>query len=476
MALTTLGLFLAACLGSQDAPAEQPSPRVLFLTHSAGFVHSVVRRPEDGSLAHAERALVAAAGDRMQVDCTQDCSEVFGGGLEDYDAVVFYTTGELPSTPEQREGLLAWIRGGGAFIGVHCATDTFYEFKPYQQMIGGVFNGHPWHEEVDINVEDTDHPATCHLGEKFRITDEIYQFRDYSRYPLHVLASLDGEAVDLSRGARGDDDYALSWCKPYGQGHVFYTALGHREDVWEDDRFLEHLMAGIEWAIDGPAPMVPPPAGATVLFDGVDSQAGWTTRREAERLMREGAEADRSLENHGGEPSGWRVEGNEFVVVPGTGDSVSRMAFDGDFLLHVEFQVPPTPETNGWQARGNSGVYVQGRYEVQVLDSLGREMRAGDCGAIYGKHIPPVDACRPAGTWQSYDIEFRSPRFDPGSGNKTENARMTVWQNGVLLHDDVEVDGPTAASMGGPEIGFGPLLLQDHGHPVRYRNIWLLAR
>jgi hypothetical protein len=162
-------------------------------------------------------------------------------------------------------------------------------------------------------------------------------------------------------------------------------------------------------------------------------------------------------------------------VVPGTGNLFTRAELGGDYLLHVEFMVPPTPETNGWQDRGNSGVYVQGRYEVQVLDSLGLKLRSGDCGGIYGKHVAAVDACKPAGHWQSYDIEFRSPRRDR-EGAKSESARMSVWHNGILIHDDVEVDGPTAAAVGGDEPGFGPLMLQDHGHPVRYRNIWALPR
>jgi hypothetical protein len=111
---------------------------------------------------------------------------------------------------------------------------------------------------------------------------------------------------------------------------------------------------------------------------------------------------------------------------------------------------------------------------VQVLDSFGLELKSGDCGGIYGKHVPSINACRPAGEWQSYDIEFTAPRSE--DGKKVANARMTVWHNGLKIHDDVEVDGPTTAAMSGDEPGRGPILLQDHGHPVRYRNVWLLPR
>ena len=105
---------------------------------------------------------------------------------------------------------------------------------------------------------------------------------------------------------------------------------------------------------------------------------------------------------------------------------------------------------------------------------FGRELKSGDCGGIYGKHAPALDACRPAGEWQSYDIQFSSPRHE--DGEKVANARMTVWHNGLRIHDDVEIDGPTTAAMSADEPGRGPILLQDHGHAVRYRNVWLSPR
>ena len=213
-------------------------------------------------------------------------------------------------------------------------------------------------------------------------------------------------------------------------------------------------MAGIEWAVEGPDYSPAPPKGAAVLL-GSDGIAGW-------KHQGNGRDAEWSFESG-------------VMEVTRSGNLVTREEYGGDFLLHVEFKPPVTPETNGWQARGNSGVYVQGKYEVQVLDSYGLELRMGDCGAIYGKHIPVTNASKPAGQWQTYDIEFTSPRVD-AEGKKTAHARMTVWHNGVKIHDDVEVNGTTAAGMGGPERGLGPLMLQDHGHPVQYRNIWLLPR
>ena len=198
-------------------------------------------------------------------------------------------------------------------------------------------------------------------------------------------------------------------------------------------------------------PLAPPP-GAVVLFDGTDL-AAWST-----------------LE---GEEAGWRLVDGAMEVVPGSRDIVSRESF-GDVLVHVEFRVPLMPTASG-QGRGNSGVYLAARYEVQVLDSFGLEPGLGDAGAIYGKRIPDRNMCRRPERWQAYDIEFRAPRFD-AAGEKVEHARMQVWHNGVLIHPDFAVDGTTTAGLPGPEAARGPLRLQDHGCAVRYRNVWVLPR
>jgi hypothetical protein len=136
----------------------------------------------------------------------------------------------------------------------------------------------------------------------------------------------------------------------------------------------------------------------------------------------------------------------------------------------VEFRVPYEPGKGG-QGRGNSGVYLQDRYEVQVLDSFGLEPGLGDCGALYQIAAPPPAVCLPPLAWQTFDITFRAPRFD-ASGRKTENARITVIHNGIKIHDNLELPHTTGGAAPG-EVPSGPLRLQDHGNPVRYRNIWV---
>jgi hypothetical protein len=195
-----------------------------------------------------------------------------------------------------------------------------------------------------------------------------------------------------------------------------------------------------------------PPEGAIVLFDG-KSLDNW-------------------VKQDGKSPAHWKlVEGSAMQVVGG-GNIVSKDKFDGAFKLHVEFRVPYEPNRKG-QGRGNSGVYLQGRYEVQVLDSYGLESKNNDCGAIYEVAAPLKNVCKAPTVWQSYDIEFHAPKFE--NGKKTEPARMTVYQNGTKIHDNVKIPvDNTRAGAGGDPSTPGPILLQDHGDPVQYRNIWLV--
>ncbi|CAN5161643.1 hypothetical protein BH11PLA2_BH11PLA2_33190 [soil metagenome] len=196
----------------------------------------------------------------------------------------------------------------------------------------------------------------------------------------------------------------------------------------------------------------PPPKDATVLFDGKSMEA-WTKKN--------------------GKPCEWRMADGMMEGVKGHGDIVTKEKFGGKFKLHVEFRIPYEPMGKG-QGRGNSGVYVQGRYEVQILDSYGLQSKNNDCAAIYEVLAPSVNACKAPTVWQSYDIEFTAAKFDDKK-KKTEPVHMTVHHNGVKVHDDVKVESDnTRAGAGGDPSTPGPILLQDHGHPVQFRNIWIM--
>jgi len=197
------------------------------------------------------------------------------------------------------------------------------------------------------------------------------------------------------------------------------------------------------------------PSDATILFDGtVESfNANWTNAK--------------------GEPSGWAVADNCVTVVKGAGIIRSKMEMM-DFQLHIEWRTPSEVKGES-QGRGNSGIFLQGRYELQVLDNFqNRTYRNGQAGSIYKQYAPLVNACKKPGEWQVYDVIYTAPRFKE-DGTVFSPARVTVLQNGVLVQNNISLFGPTEY-IGIPKYvahGAAPLDLQDHGNPVSYRNIWV---
>ena len=142
----------------------------------------------------------------------------------------------------------------------------------------------------------------------------------------------------------------------------------------------------------------------------------------------------------------------------------------GDYTLHLEFKLPHKPTATG-QGRCNSGIFHLGTYETQILDSFGLYGHNNECGGIYKIREPDSNACYPGGLWQTYDVEVKTARID-SNGKVTAKARMTVWLNGVLVHNDVEVAKPNSDGKGPTT---GPIILQDHGNPVQFRNIWVVC-
>jgi len=188
-----------------------------------------------------------------------------------------------------------------------------------------------------------------------------------------------------------------------------------------------------------------PPAGAIVLFDGTNTDA-W---------------------------NGGRLDEQKKVLCTDGKDIRTKQKFS-DYTMHVEFTLPYRPEARG-QGRGNSGFYQVDMYEVQVLDSFGLAGKNNECGGIYKNADPKVNMCYPPLTWQTYDIEFRNARADE-NGQRTEEATVTLRHNGVVIHDAVQVNGPTGGNRKEPEGTPGPIKFQGHGNPLQYRNVWIVEK
>ncbi len=220
----------------------QTPKRLLYVTHSAGFVH--------GSIG-ISGTVMAETGARagVEVVSTEDLSYFDAGGLDRFDAVFFFTSGELALSEARKRNLLAFVRGGKGFGGVHSATDTLYQWPEYGELIGAYFDGHPWVHEATVEIEDPQHPAARGLGNSFRLVEEFYQFRAFSRDRVRVLMTLDPGSIDLRLPGvnRTDEDFALAWVRPYGEGRVFYTALGHFDETWLDWRFQTMLEGALRY-------------------------------------------------------------------------------------------------------------------------------------------------------------------------------------------------------------------------------------
>lgn len=179
---------------------------------------------------------------------TADLAQLLSpGALATTDGVFFAnTTGTLgiPDLP----AFLSWIRAGHPFVATHSATDTYHDEPAYIEMIGGEFETHGNETTVEIRIEDRSHPSTSALPSPFRIFDEIYEFRTNPRGRVNVLLSLDRHPDDGHPEADQPGDFPLAWHRMYGNGRVFYTALGHREDVWNNTQFQQHLLGAIRWA------------------------------------------------------------------------------------------------------------------------------------------------------------------------------------------------------------------------------------
>lgn len=249
--VSLIAMLLVGCLVPTISAEDAKPARVLMVTQSAGFRHGAVHR-KDAPLAPAERALteLGIASNVFRVDCTQDCAQDFTKEkLQHYDIVFFYTTGKLPIAQQDLDYFFnVWLKQKGhGFIGAHSAADTFKDYQPYWDMIGGTFNGHPWgsNSTVTISVHDTSHPASKPWGDEFTLKDEIYRFKNWQPEKVRVLMSL-----NMAKTEKKEPYHVpILWVKEYGEGKVMHMSLGHREDVWTNETYMQSLLGGMKWIL-----------------------------------------------------------------------------------------------------------------------------------------------------------------------------------------------------------------------------------
>lgn len=245
-------LLLAGLVLSYSVGQEEGKKKLLAIGASAGFQHDSVSDALATLYLLGQQSGLWDTFIRTDTQLlTKQKLGMNARNLDYFDAVFFMTTGELPLDEQQKADFLSFIRDDGkGFLGAHNATDTFYKWSHYGDMIGGYFDGHPWNQfEAPIRVEDQDFPATAHFPSTFAIHDEIYQIRNFSRAKVHVLMSLDTSKVDMDKEGVKHSEIPVTWLREYGRGRVFYSGLGHRQEVWQRSDIQRMWLEAVKWAM-----------------------------------------------------------------------------------------------------------------------------------------------------------------------------------------------------------------------------------
>ncbi len=433
----------------EQAPVRPDKPRrLLVYTDCKGFRHSAIPYATAALQALGEKtgAFAVVVGNQPSVFESRN--------LEQFDGVCFNnTTGELFEDARLKQGLIDFVRSGKGIIGLHAATDCFYNWPEFGELMGGYFDGHPWNETVTIRLDEPGHVLNAAFGGKpFEIADEIYQFKQpYSRDKLRVLLSIDTGRTDMTRPGikRTDGDFAVSWVRNYGLGRVFYCSLGHREEIFWNPLVLRHYLAGIQFALgDLPADAVPSaqlrPSGWAEIFNGRDL-TGWIAK-----------------------PGSWAVEDGA-LARKGGGDIWTEQVY-GDFILEVEFKLDPQTNSGIFFRTADINDCVQTGIEMQVLDSFGKsEPDKHDCGAIYDCLAPSKNAVNPPGQWNKAVLTCRGSRIQVElNGQAIIDMDLNQWTVAGKNPDGSPNKFKTAYKdmPRRGRIGF-----QDHGKPVWYRNV-----
>ena len=472
-----------------EKPTVKPAePRkILIFWRCGGFFHGSIR------VGNVALKMLGEKTGAYEAVVSDDPSMFSPEKLNRFDAVIFNNTTRVQLNETQRQALLDFVQGGKGIVGIHAATDNFYNWAEGAAMIGGLFAGHPWHEKVGVKIDDPDHPVVAAFGKKgFYITDEIYQFRDpYSRENLRVLMSLD-MAKTSAKGRREDADFAVSWVQKVGQGRCFYCSLGHRDEIFWNPALLQYYLDGIQYALGdlkadaaptatlspapkaAPAPAKKADAGPTeVRVYAAPKADGWITLFDGSNMDAwQKPAADK-----------WEVKDGVLARKKGSGNIWTKEKF-GDFILDLEFKATKggkDPATGKKTPSTNSGVFLRspegeknwlhGSIEIQVSSSYGPNRKPGkhDAGSVYDIQAPSVAAEKPVGEWNRMVITFKGNLLKIVMNGKTIiDINLDKWTEAHKNPDGSKNKFRTAYK---DMAKVGHLGLQDHGQPVWYRNI-----
>ncbi len=457
--------LIRAAVPDQPRGEVKKPRRLLIWSRSIGFQHASIPH---GAFATREMGERTGAWETTE---TTDIQMLLPENLQAFDGLLLNNTTGPWITPldrdmvgrneskaeleaKLRQSILDFVAGGGGLIGYHSATDSNYHWEEFGRLLGGYFNAHPWHEEIGVIVDEPEHPLSDSLlAERFRISDEIYQFRDpYSRNRLRVLMTLDTETSEMKKNdiRRTDGDFAISWIRTYGKGRVFYGSLGHREEVFWNPTILRYYRDGIQYALgDVEADALPSravdPVGYQTLFDG-SSLAAWRFR-----------------------DGGWVIDAQgQMSLAKGSGYIWTREPYE-NFILDLEVKVSPGC---------NSGVFfrtapdnpAQGGFEIQLLDTAAKPIAGKhDSGALYDASAPLTNAMKPAGEWNRMVVICDGPLIQVIlNGQVIQDLNIDHWDSPNRNPDGSENKFGTALKElpRRGHIGF-----QDHGTPLWYRNV-----
>ncbi|MEU6341128.1 ThuA domain-containing protein [Streptomyces sp. NPDC046977] len=408
-----------------DVPADRAAKRVLVFSRTAGFRHDAI---PTGIAALKE----LGASANITVDATEEPKQFTTNNLARYDAVVFLsTTGDVLNA-EQQQAFENYIKGGGAYMGVHAAADTEYDWPFYGGLVGAYFQGHPQIQKVTVRAEDHDHPATAHLDEAgWERTDELYNYRTNPRGQVRVLATLDETTY---QGGTMKGDHPIAWCQTYQSGRSFYTGLGHTKESYAEPAFRQHLLGGLRYAVGQVKADCKPQTGYRDLFNG-HTLEGW---------------------KHAG-PGTFNVVDGELRTEGGLGLLWYQAKQFGSYSLTLDWKMDGDDNSGvfvGFPASDDPWSAVDKGYEVQIDASDAPDRTTGAVYSFKSANLKARDqVLRPPGQWNSYEI-------------KVQGERLQVFLNGVKINDFTNTD--PARSLKDGYIG-----LQNHGadDQVSFRNV-----